>query len=110
MTEISRLAAAASVVLADLASELALCETWLDHVADLVEDGETDFGIEASIAKLRASDLAMRMTTEAVQMHGGIGMTDDFEIGFFMKRAAALRMLMGDVYYHTNRYATLAGY
>ena len=60
-------------LLADLAAELALCETWLDHVAALIDEGAEDFGIEASIAKLRASDLAMRMTIEAVQMHGGSG-------------------------------------
>jgi len=60
-------------MLADLAGELALTETWLDHVAALVDDGVDDIGIEASLAKLRASDLAMRMATEAVQMHGGSG-------------------------------------
>jgi alkylation response protein AidB-like acyl-CoA dehydrogenase len=60
-------------MLADLAGELALTETWLDHVAGLVDDGVDDIGIEASLAKLRASDLAMRMSTEAVQMHGGSG-------------------------------------
>ncbi len=47
---------------------------------------------------------------EAVQMHGGIGMTDEFEIGFFMKRAGALRQIFGDSYYHTDRYAALNGY
>ena len=60
-------------MLADLAGELALTETWLDYVAALVDDGVDDIGIEASLAKLRASDLAMRMATEAVQMHGGSG-------------------------------------
>jgi len=44
-----------------------------------------------------------------VQMHGGIGMTDEYEIGFFMKRAAVLRQLLGDGYFHTNRFASLAG-
>ena len=71
---------------------------------------DADLAAAASLAKARATDTATLAVNEAVQMHGGIGMTDDFEIGFFMKRAAALRMLMGDAYYHTNRYATLAGY
>lgn len=61
-------------LVADLASELAMVEKWIDHVADLVETGEPDFGMEASIAKMRASDLAMRMATEAVQMHGGLSL------------------------------------
>ena len=53
--------------LADLACELAMLERWLDYVAELVDGGAEDFGLEASVAKLRATDLAMRMTTECVQ-------------------------------------------
>jgi len=60
-------------LVADLASELAMVELWLDHVASLVDGGAQDFAIEASIAKLRASDLAMRMASECVQLHGGYG-------------------------------------
>ncbi len=66
--------------IADLASELALVEGWIDHVAGLVDDGAADFGVEASIAKMRASDLAMRMTTEAVQMHGGYGYSKESNV------------------------------
>jgi alkylation response protein AidB-like acyl-CoA dehydrogenase len=47
-------------LLADLATDLAQCESWLWHVARLVESGATDFGIEASMLKMRASDLAVR--------------------------------------------------
>jgi hypothetical protein len=43
-------------------------------------------------------------------MHGGIGMTDEYDIGFFMKRAAAARQEYGDEYYHSDRFATLRGY
>ncbi len=71
-------------LLADLASELALCEAWLWHVASLVDAGESDIGpgiaVEASILKLRASDLAMRMATEAVQLHGGYGYIKDYRV------------------------------
>lgn len=59
--------------LADLACELVMLERWLDYVAELIEGGDTDFGIEASVAKLRASDLAMNMALECVQFHGGYG-------------------------------------
>jgi alkylation response protein AidB-like acyl-CoA dehydrogenase len=64
----------------------------------------------ASLAKVKAGDTATLAVNEAVQMHGGIGMTDEFEIGFFMKRAGALRQIFGDSYYHTDRYAALNGY
>jgi alkylation response protein AidB-like acyl-CoA dehydrogenase len=82
-------------LLADLASELALCEAWLDHVADLVDGGADDFGVEASIAKLRASDLAMRMTTDAVQMHGGYGYIRDYRVERLMRDAKITQIWEG---------------
>lgn len=62
------------------------------------------------LAKAKASEIARIATNEAVQMHGGIGMTDEFDIGFFMKRARAAAETFGDQYYHTDRFAQLAGY
>ena len=82
-------------LLADLASELALCEAWLDYVADLVDGGAEDFGVEASIAKLRASDLAMRMTTDAVQMHGGYGYIRDYRVERLMRDAKITQIWEG---------------
>jgi alkylation response protein AidB-like acyl-CoA dehydrogenase len=74
-------------LLADLAAELALCESWLWHVARLVDGGVSDFGPEASVLKLRASDLAMRMATEAVQLHGGYGYCTDYRVERLMRDA-----------------------
>jgi alkylation response protein AidB-like acyl-CoA dehydrogenase len=82
-------------LLADLASELALCEAWLDHVADLIDGGADDIGVEASIAKLRASDLAMRMTTDAVQMHGGYGYIRDYRVERLMRDAKITQIWEG---------------
>lgn len=82
-------------LLADLASELALCEAWLDHVADLIDASAADFGVEASIAKLRASDLAMRMTTDAVQMHGGYGYIRDYRVERLMRDAKITQIWEG---------------
>jgi len=62
------------------------------------------------LAKAKASDIARLATNEAVQMHGGIGMTDEFDIGFFMKRARAAGETFGDAYFHTDRFAQLSGY
>ena len=81
--------------LADLASELALVECWLDHVAALVDGGATDFGLEASVAKLRASDLAMKMTTEAVQFHGGYGYISDYRVERLMRDAKVTQIWEG---------------
>ena len=80
---------------ADLATELAMTEAWLDYVAALVEDNETDFGIEASMAKMRASDLANRMAEMCVQMHGGYGYTRDFRAERLMRDAKVTQIWEG---------------
>jgi alkylation response protein AidB-like acyl-CoA dehydrogenase len=82
-------------LLADLATELAFTEAWLQYVASLVDGGAEDFGLEASMAKLKASDLAMRMTTEAVQMHGGYGYCADFRVERLMRDAKITQIWEG---------------
>jgi acyl-CoA dehydrogenase len=64
----------------------------------------------ASLAKARLSDAYVLVANEAVQLHGGIGMTDEHDIGFFLKRARASEMTFGDAAFHRDRFATLAGY
>lgn len=82
-------------LLADLASELAMTELWLDYVAGLFDAGESNLGMEASIAKMRASDLAMRIATEAVQMHGGYGYCRDFRVERLMRDAKVTQIWEG---------------
>jgi acyl-CoA dehydrogenase len=60
-------------MIADMAARLAMSESWMYHVARLVDSGETDVSVEASVLKLSASDLAMDVATNAVQLHGGAG-------------------------------------
>ena len=82
-------------MLADLAAELALCEGWLWRVGAMVDDGVEDIGIEASILKLRATDLAMRMATDAVQLHGGYGYCTDFRAERLMRDAKITQIWEG---------------
>ena len=82
-------------LIADLASDLAMTEAWLDYVAGLVDGGASDFGMEASIAKMRASDLAMRMSTDAVQMHGGYGYCRDYRVERLMRDAKITQIWEG---------------
>lgn len=63
-----------------------------------------------SVAKAKAVQAATLAVQEAVQMHGGMGMTDEFDIGLFMKRARVLAELFGDAGFHMDRLATLRGY
>ncbi|MBX9840805.1 MAG: acyl-CoA dehydrogenase family protein [Xanthobacteraceae bacterium] len=81
--------------LADMATDLAMAECWLDYVASLVESGGWDFGLEASMAKMRASDLAMRISTEAVQMHGGYGYCKDYRVERLMRDAKITQIWEG---------------
>ena len=82
-------------LLADLAADLAQCEAWLWHVARLVDGGATDIGVEASMLKLKASDLAMRITTEAVQLHGGYGFCKDLRVERLMRDAKITQIWEG---------------
>lgn len=82
-------------LLADLATELALCEGFLNHVARLIDGGAPDFSTEASMAKMRASDLAMRMTTEAVQLHGGYGYIKEYKVERLMRDAKITQIWEG---------------
>ncbi len=70
----------------------------------------SDTGALASLAKAKAGDAFFLISNEGVQMHGGIGMTDEHEIGFFLKRARAAEAAFGDGAFHRDRYASLMGY
>ena len=63
-----------------------------------------------SVAKAQSTLAVQLAVQEGVQMHGGIGMTDEFDIGFYMKRHRVLAELFGDANYHADRLAVLAGY
>jgi alkylation response protein AidB-like acyl-CoA dehydrogenase len=63
-----------------------------------------------ALAKARAGRTATLAVQEAVQMHGGMGMTDAFELGFFMKRARVLQALWGDSNFHLDALARRQGY
>ena len=67
-------------------------------------------GPVVSMAKARAGVSATQAVQEGVQMHGGIGMTDDFDMGLFMKRARVCNELFGDSNFHADRTARLNHY
>lgn len=82
-------------MLADLATELALCESWLWRVGAMVDAGDQDFGIEASMLKQRATDAAMRITTDAVQLFGGYGYCNDYRVERLMRDAKITQIWEG---------------
>ncbi|KAF3997075.1 acyl-CoA dehydrogenase family protein [Glaciimonas immobilis] len=82
-------------MLADMATDLAMCEAWLWRLAKLVDSGETGFSIEASMLKMRASDIAMRITTDVVQLFGGYGYCQDFRVERLMRDAKITQIWEG---------------
>lgn len=82
-------------MVADMAAELVLCEQWLWHLAQRIEAGETDIAQESSILKMRASDLAVRTCTDAVQLFGGYGYTKEFRVERLMRDAKITQIWEG---------------
>tara|TARA_B110000503_G_scaffold42367_1_gene69414 strand:+ start:12917 stop:14053 length:1137 start_codon:yes stop_codon:yes gene_type:complete len=64
----------------------------------------------ASLAKCQVGKFLFAMSNELIQIHGGIGMTDEFDAGLYLKRARVLEASFGNRAYHRNRYATLMGF
>ncbi len=91
------------------------CEVELSQAVALdalraLDEGRPFAGRVVSAAKARCSDTASLVTCEGLQMHGGIGMTDEEEIGLFLKRAKAAELTLGDAAYHRDRFARLTGF
>lgn len=75
-----------------------------------LDQGTDDASWLASAAKAKLCRVSRLALNEAIQMHGGIGVTDDFDLGLYLKRASFLQHFMGDAHYHKDRFASLRGY
>ncbi len=64
----------------------------------------------SSLAKTIAGETLNLVSNEAIQMHGGIGVTDEYDLGFFIKRSRVAEQIFGSSTYHTERYANLSGF
>lgn len=90
--------------------ELQLSKSVVLDALSAIDENRPGMDQMASLAKARLNDVYKLVTNEAVQMHGGIGVTDELEIGFFLKRARVAMQILGDAGFHRDRYATLCGY
>jgi acyl-CoA dehydrogenase len=95
---------------AELFAELELARSIVLQALHAIDGGEQQLSLLASAAKAKLCEVAQRATNEAIQMHGGIGMTDEHEIGFFIKRARVVQHTFGDYNYHLDRFAQLSGF
>jgi alkylation response protein AidB-like acyl-CoA dehydrogenase len=95
---------------AHLYSEIELVKSAVLKALQMFNDSPEMAGAGAALAKAKAGEVAILAANEAVQMHGGIGMTDEFDIGFYMKRIRAAQELLGDYAFQANRLAVLRGF
>jgi alkylation response protein AidB-like acyl-CoA dehydrogenase len=95
---------------AELFIEIELARSCVMAAARAIDAGSPEAPALVSLAKARCSDAFVQVGSEAVQMHGGIGMTDEHDIGFYLKRARAAAATFGDAAHHRERWARLRGY
>jgi alkylation response protein AidB-like acyl-CoA dehydrogenase len=93
-------------------SEIELCKSLVRKALAELDRGDEaeDIPALASMCKAKLSEISELISNEGVQLHGGIGMTDEFEIGFFLKRARVAQQTLGDAGFHRDRYASLRGF
>jgi acyl-CoA dehydrogenase len=97
---------------ADMFCEVELSKSVVLEALTALDDGRSAEEVAklASLAKAKVGETFTRVSREGVQMHGGIGMTDEFDIGFFIKRSAVAEQVFGDANFHRDRYGVLEGY
>ena len=95
---------------AEMFAELEFARTLLLDGLLAIDEDRADIALSVSAAKAQANKTARLIGAEGVQMHGGMGMTDELDIGLFFKRMKAAEFTLGDDSYHYRRFATLRGY
>ena len=96
--------------MARLYTELQMLESCVRAALNAIDSEAEDLALLVSLAKARTSDLCEKLMNEAIQLHGGIGVTDEFDLGLIVKRARVLQQSLGDGVFHRNRYACLKGF
>lgn len=91
-------------------SEIELCKSLVIKSLQAIDEDSPKLAALASMTKAKVGETAQLVTNEAIQLHGGIGVTDEEEIGFFMKRARVAQRTLGDFNYHLDRFAKLSGF
>lgn len=95
---------------AEMFAELEFARSLVLDGLSAVDEDRDDISLSASAAKAQANKAVRLIGAEAIQMHGGIGMTDELDIGLFFKRLRTADITLGDASYHLRRFASLQGY
>jgi alkylation response protein AidB-like acyl-CoA dehydrogenase len=94
---------------AGLFTEMEMARSCVEAALEGIDAGAEDVASLCSLAKAKGGDFLHHMSNELIQIHGGIGMTDEFDAGLYLKRARALEATFGGSSFHRDRYATLLG-
>ncbi len=95
---------------AQMFCEVELSKSVVLEALSALDENSEQIAELASLTKARLNDTYNLVSSEGVQMHGGIGMTDEYEIGFFMKRSRVCEHTLGGSAFHRDRYGVLQGY
>ncbi|WP_375428722.1 acyl-CoA dehydrogenase family protein [uncultured Sphingomonas sp.] len=91
-------------------TELELMRSTVEAALEAIDAGRSDVDQAVSLAKAGAGETLKLVSREMVQLHGGVGMTDEYDAGFYMKRSAVLEAMWGNAAFHRERFARLNGY
>ena len=95
---------------AEMYSELELTKSSVIAACVAADEKSNDLRRMASLAKFKAGETNHLVTNEAVQMYGGVGVTDEYDVGLYLKRARVTEQIFGNSEYHLDRYASLSEY
>jgi alkylation response protein AidB-like acyl-CoA dehydrogenase len=95
---------------AHLYAELEIARAATLKAQQMLDEGAAEAEAMVSVAKAKAGRVSTLACQEGVQMHGGVGMTDEYDIGLFMKRDRVLNELFGDANYHADKLARIRGF
>ena len=95
---------------AALFTGLELARSCAEAALQAIDEDADNIPQMCSLSKSRLSDYLHEMSTQLIQIHGGIGMTDEFDAGFYLKRARALEVRYGNAGFHRDRYASALGF
>lgn len=92
---------------AGLFSTMELARSCAESALQAIDDNASDSALKCSLSKAKVGDFLHEMSNQLIQIHGGIGMTDEFDAGFYLKRARVLETTFGNQAFHRDRYARL---
>ncbi|WP_066780051.1 acyl-CoA dehydrogenase family protein [Sphingomonas sp. CCH5-D11] len=96
--------------MAKMKTELELMRSAVEGALEAIDAGRSDIDQAVSLSKAIANDTLRVVSREMVQLHGGVGMTDEYDAGLYLKRSAVLETMWGTASYHRDRFARLNGY